>query len=135
MKIIKKGRRSIRIGVSSLRESGIFPEFIQTNNAVYMYSSTGEISQPSDTKFKFGRWTKYGEKFKYFEENDTISIILDLKKQQINYLRNGGDQGIAHKNIQKNNNITYRLLVVIQLMDDSVEITNHETTIIFSLFS
>ena len=115
----KNSYTGIRVGVSSLTQSFGFSnglDKVKDGHAIYMYSSWGKILDQKTTK-----WRKYGKKSL---KNDTISIILDLRRGQINYLVNGKDQGIAYKDIQKSDDIKYRLIVFLGKGGHCLEILN-----------
>ncbi len=120
LKIIKQPQQywSIFAGLSSVRKLGDIWSLCRENGgaSIYMYANLGSIYDANKA-----HWTMYGQRFR---ENDTVSIILDLQKQQITYLVNEEDQGIAYKNIIKNDDIKYQLLVVLRNHNDCVEITN-----------
>ena len=97
-----------------------FCEKVAYGHAIYAYSGSGH-KLPQGMDRVWYKWIKYGDNFK---ANDTISVILDLRKGQISYLKNGVDQGIAYENIQRDDKIQYQLLVSLQGMGDCVEITN-----------
>ncbi len=124
LKIIKKSesvRGGIRVGISSIRKSGDFWKICkEITTGIYMYSSWRRKLDPFED-LDNNCWKLYGKRF---GENDIVSIILDLKRQQIRYLVNGEDQGIANRNVQKSDEIKYQLLVVMAMSDDCVEIMN-----------
>ena len=79
-----------------------------------IYKMDGNDNQP-----------KYGDEY----GDDDISIKEDLKQGEMRFLVNGKDQGIAYRDIYKDKDVKYRLIVSICGKDVSVEIIN------FSKFS
>ena len=59
-----------------------------------------------------------------WKENDKISLVLDLVKEEIRFLVNGVDQGTVYKHVKKADDITYRLMVSMFDIGASVEILN-----------
>ena len=102
-----------------MRQLGRFWDVIE-NNDCYLYSSIG-------TRFAVQkgrrRWRNYGNCKKY-GQNDTVSIILDLRKRTINYLVNEQNQGIAYRNIKKDDETKYQLIVALESKDDCIEIVD-----------
>merc|ERR1712228_93361 len=51
-------------------------------------------------------WKSYGDKFK---DGDVIDCILDLKKKEISFHKNGIDQGVACEDVQCDKDFKFRL--------------------------
>ena len=66
-------------------------------------------------------WVRYCPRL---TTNDSISVKLDLIKAEVAYSVNGKDQGVAFNNINKGNDIDYRLCVCIQYKGTEIEIIN-----------
>ncbi len=105
----------ICIGISSTvnnnKDFAMFP-----NGFHYVYLNNGNKYQNNVVG---GNWTNYCNSCGV---NDKIGILLDLKKDEIKFSINDIDQGIAYKNIKKDKNIKYRLMVSLCLLGAVVEI-------------
>ena len=100
--------------------------FCVTDGVNFIYCSDGDIHHERnhcerDRNIPGWDWNKYGNRF---VKNDIVSIILDLKRKQINFLVNGIDQGIAYENVKfpASQKIKLRLSVSMCSSGQSVEI-------------
>ena len=84
----------------------------------YAYESTGRILPQENSYLS---WKKYGDGF---EQDDIVTVHLDLRSKQIAFYVNGDDQGIAYKNIKTGKFQMYRLFVSLYNIHESVRIIN-----------
>ena len=71
------------------------------------------------------RSLRYGENF---GKDDIIMMELNLKNESIQFYKNDKSQGIASKNIVKNNNTRYKLMISLYAKKDSIQIVNFQKT-------
>ena len=57
-----------------------------------------------------------------FHEGDIIKMILDCKLKQISFIHNGKNLGIAHRNIDCNPNIKYKMAIIMSQPNDELEL-------------
>ena len=111
----------IMIGISSVQSPSTYFE-IESNGIHYVYHGEGKIYYVGySPKWVNDDWCSYGDGC---VENDIFSVELDLKSKQIKFFINGEDQGVAYTNIDKDDNVKYRLMVSMAGKDDCVEILN-----------
>ena len=94
---------------SNLDQSGAF----WNNPGIqYLYFADGIYSTIYCQKRK--RWKDYA--YTYCDEllKVKLSMNLDLKKGEIRFIIDGEDQGIAHRNVEMNEDTEYRLMVALQ---------------------
>eukprot|EP01083_Nonionella_stella_P071580 192364_1 len=108
--------RRFGIGISSgdSCKDTVFYDDRQSSNYAY-YCNGNKVSK--------GRYEKYGESW---FDGDVIGIILDEIQKCIQFTVNGKSQGIAYKNIDTQNDITYTLAVHMYYKHNSVTILKYE---------
>ena len=85
---------------------GIIGRRITTDAGLFQPFDYGYWSSNGQTKSLGGAWRRYGARY---EDNDEICCVLDLKKKEISWDKNGIKQGIASSNITCGVDIIYRL--------------------------
>ena len=112
---IKCKYKNVLFGISSTVTPN--KEFEQHEGHHYVMSAGGSVFDLDDAI----QWRFYcGE----ITGNDNVTIHLDLKQATLKFIINGSDKGIAYNDIQKSENIKYRLLVTIRDIGDTVTISN-----------
>eukprot|EP01084_Bolivina_argentea_P092764 166874_1 len=109
---------NIMVGISSI-ETNTEDTWDAGDGIHYVFCTDGMI-------YKSDRWCGYS--LLCADKNDTISMCLDLKKQEISFSINDNNQGVAYKDIEQGDDIKYRLFVSLRHVGDSVEIINFSKT-------
>ena len=110
-------RNHIMIGIIGGRSStdkGMFEE----NDYAY-WGATGQSKKGK------GNWKRYGA---LFSDNDVIECILDLKRRQVSFDKNGEKQGVACRAIICREGIKYRLGVSMYFGGFSCSIIDFQQT-------
>ena len=63
-----------------------------------------------------------------YNNNDQVTMCLNLSRKTLSYSVNGQDQGIAYHNIQLNHNTIYKMFVSLYGSGDGVEIIDFSKT-------
>ena len=97
------------------------------NNIYYAYQNEQQLySSHKDDGIEPGFYVKeYGDEY---GKDDIIMMELNLKEATLQYYKNGEPQGIACKNIIKDENIKYKLMVSMFSERDSIQIINFQKT-------
>ena len=116
-KIIKpKTNSGVFIGISSVVV--VDEDFEKHKGHHYGYLHCG-------TLFKNMTYVDYGITY---NNNDQVTMCLNLSRKRLSYSVNGQDQGIAYHNIQLNHNTTYKMFVSLYGSGDGVEIIDFSKT-------
>ena len=109
----------IFIGIYNSDLSADKPFFTDDKNIYYAWQN--------ETRFYFSKngysTISYGE---MYGEDDVIVMELNLKLKTIEFYKNGESQGIAFKDIVKNDDTRYKLFISMFSERDSVQIVNFE---------
>ena len=115
------GRSIFRIGVSS--------STLVNKNMCHYHAKEGDYYVIYNDKYKCEESTKLFQPDRQLPEfgvNDIVSIYLHLKKEDgnLSVAVNGGDKYMVYSDIKRGENISYRLMVALNIINDSVEIVN-----------
>ena len=78
----------------------------------------------SETIYAKDKWIT-GGCYVCIKEGDIISIILNLSEAEMKFELNGKDISVMVQNIEKSDDIKYRLIVVMHDMNNCVEILKY----------
>ena len=117
-KIITNRMNYIYIGIcSTYQTKGIF------------YYSRGKESNAYCLQLDGYKWTD-SDPDEYtvqpFNEGDIISMELNLDLKHLIYAKNGNGLGIAYNNINLDDNVTYKMAVIMRDKGDEIELTDFE---------
>ena len=119
LKIIEMNSNGVDIGIASKQIPN--DDITSDGNIYYKFSTNTAFGLKKANEQRFDFWHEYGDKW---QQNDTITLCLDLKQQQIKMMINDKDQHIAFINIEKDE---YRVAVTIGNIHDKIELISYDT--------
>ena len=116
LRVKEKGsKNSITVGITNTNEPDEYYGHKLEQYNHYMYNSSG-------SKWRHDQdWREYGDQYK---KNDKVKMTLNLKNADLRFSVNDVSKGIAFENIEKGDDIKYRMFVSMYGENDSVEILN-----------
>ena len=110
------------IGISSTYDTGGFlPDF---TGATYLITSKPSVKFRKDLKSNDA--IRHGPCPSSFSEGDKVTLILDLSQKLLKILINDVDDEIFFDDIQKEEQIKFRLMVILYEKNSGVEIKNFQ---------